>query len=276
MENIINKFSLVIHEYLNHMKQSVLLKTIDNSEYIVIIGLNSIIHVFKIVLQNVQSVETAYYYCQKAYYCYLEYIEQMNNTNLLHNLNNLDAIIFVYKKTMDDIHNTTTIALQSSVSNMMSINNKETNTLIMDSDLIFFSVSNLSMMAKTILFQQTEINEKGVPIDNICKIADTYLDKYLSLIHNEEKYGFGEITIYMQNIQDKIQMNHIQYMNYLKEGLKVLKKMKKDKTFPTESSIRNKYLSICSQEDTVIKLQNLIEHEKYGLFVKEVYGFLPV
>ena len=44
MENIVHKFTLIIHEYLNHAKQSIPLKTIDNSHYIITIGLNAIIH----------------------------------------------------------------------------------------------------------------------------------------------------------------------------------------------------------------------------------------
>ena len=99
-EEIVQKYILIIKEYLYHMMQSQTLKTIDNSTYIIIIGLNTIIHVFKIMLSTTKDIDKTYIQCQKAYYCYLEYIEQMNKTNFLHNLNNLNAILFVYKKTV--------------------------------------------------------------------------------------------------------------------------------------------------------------------------------
>jgi len=99
-EEIVHKYILIIKEYLQHMMQSQILKTIDNSTYIIVIGLNTIIHVFKIILSTTKNIDKTYIRCQKAYYCYLEYIEQMNKTNFLHNLNNLNAILFVYKKTV--------------------------------------------------------------------------------------------------------------------------------------------------------------------------------
>jgi len=99
-EEIVHKYILIIKEYLQHMMQSQTLKTIDNSTYIIVIGLNTIIHVFKIMLSTTKDIDKTYIQCQKAYYCYLEYIEQMNKTNFLHNLNNLNAILFVYKKTV--------------------------------------------------------------------------------------------------------------------------------------------------------------------------------
>ena len=99
-EEIVHKYILIIKEYLQHMMQSHTLKTIDNSTYIIVIGLNTIIHVFKIILSTTKDIDKTYIQCQKAYYCYLEYIEQMNKTNFLHNLNNLNAILFVYKKTV--------------------------------------------------------------------------------------------------------------------------------------------------------------------------------
>lgn len=100
-EQIIHFFCLIVKEYFQNMMQSELLNTIQNSTYIVLIGLNTIVHIFKITLQRTMNIELTCYHCQKAYYCYLEYVEQMNKTNLLHNLNNLDAIMFVYKKSLD-------------------------------------------------------------------------------------------------------------------------------------------------------------------------------
>ena len=101
-EIIIYKYIELLNEYLQHMKQSELLQNIPNSTYIICIGLNSIIHIFKIILQTTKNIDETYCHCQKSYYCYLEYIEQMNKTFTLHNLNNLDAIVFIYKNSLAD------------------------------------------------------------------------------------------------------------------------------------------------------------------------------
>jgi hypothetical protein len=129
-EFILYNFPKILNEYLNHMKQSELLRTIPNSTYIICIGINSIIHIFKIVLIKTKNMDTTIYFCQKAYYGYLEYIEQMNKTQLLHNLKFLDAITFIYKNVLNDIYSSQTnqnITSTSFFSNSSNIQNKVVN-----------------------------------------------------------------------------------------------------------------------------------------------------
>ena len=102
---IIHIFNDLLNDYLNHMNQSELLKNIPNSNYIVCLGINSIIHIFKIFLNRTKNINTTYFHCQKAFYCYLEYIEQLNKLNLIHNLKFFNAISFIYKNTFTELDN---------------------------------------------------------------------------------------------------------------------------------------------------------------------------
>ena len=101
--NIITKYILLLNEYMQHMVKSELLKNINNSDYIIFVGLHSIIHIFKISFINTNNINTTYYNCQKGYFCYLEYIEQINKSNLIHSLNIIDSITFIYKNSLNDI-----------------------------------------------------------------------------------------------------------------------------------------------------------------------------
>ena len=92
-KNIIyQKFTNMIKEYLKMVENTEFIKNVDNSKYIINIGLNTIIHVFKIILIKTTNIDLAYYYSQKSYYCYLEYVEQMNTTSLIHNLNKSEMV----------------------------------------------------------------------------------------------------------------------------------------------------------------------------------------
>ena len=84
---------------------------------------------------------------------------------------------------------------------------------------------------------------------------------------------YSDLTLYLQYIQEKTEMNHSQYMHYLKEVLKILKKMKKNNTLPTKETIRDKYIEILVKDESIQRLNNMIEQNKFSSFVKEVFLF---
>ena len=51
-------------------------------------------------------LELSFYHTQKAYYFYIEYIEQISDDNITFlQLTSRDAILFVYKKTIFELNN---------------------------------------------------------------------------------------------------------------------------------------------------------------------------
>jgi hypothetical protein len=63
-------------------------------------------HVFSVIFYYTKNLELTFYHSQKAYYYYVEFIEQISDDNLtLLQLSSRDAILFVYKKTIFDINN---------------------------------------------------------------------------------------------------------------------------------------------------------------------------
>jgi hypothetical protein len=287
IENIIYNYALVIDEYFQHMIQSEILKSIENSTYILCIGLNTIIHIYKIVLINTNNIENAYKYCQKAYYCFLEYIEQMNKTNLLHNLNNSDAIIFVYKKTIGNavsisIKNTDETSSEEKEEQRaradsfsmtspfyMDILNKN---IVIKNVNLYHIIENISIITKTLLFfTDTLFYESGehkiiknITIHEIYDIANKHLKRFLLLSLNETKEDIIEIYTYVQYIQEKIKMNSNEYDNFLKELYKSIKiNIKQNKKI---DDLKYKYLELCIEENISI-IQTLLNNKKYNEIV---------
>jgi hypothetical protein len=98
VQELVAKQNSLLYEYL-HL---ILEKT--KKTFILIRGFETICHVFNMVLHASKNVDLAYYHGQKAYYFYVEFIEQItHDQNVYLNLSSRDAVLFVYKKTIYDI-----------------------------------------------------------------------------------------------------------------------------------------------------------------------------
>jgi hypothetical protein len=69
-------------------------------------GIETLLHVFSIIFYYTKNLELTFYHTQKAYYFYIEFIEQISDDNVTFlQLSSRDAVMFVYKKTIFDINN---------------------------------------------------------------------------------------------------------------------------------------------------------------------------
>ena len=97
----------IIYEYLDNMKNSDFFTKLENNDFLMSIGFRMMIHIFQLNYIHSKNINDVYLNCQKAYYYYLEYLEQMYSTNMCQDLNHLDAILFVYSKTLIKYENDT-------------------------------------------------------------------------------------------------------------------------------------------------------------------------
>jgi hypothetical protein len=73
-------------------------------KFILIRGIDTIKNVFINILYYTKNVELTYYHCQKSYYYYNEFIEQITDEkNMFLQLTSRDATTYVYKKTIYEI-----------------------------------------------------------------------------------------------------------------------------------------------------------------------------
>ena len=237
---LIDKYILVLLEYIHLIDTSEIIRGLDNSTTVFQIGLHAIAHIYKLTYYITQNVETAGCYTQKGVYCYLEYIEQMNRTNSLHNLNNMDAVLFVYEKTLAEIYTpvgkrTNTSHEQNMFTNIVSLNHPETrehNWKVI--------LENLSNITQTVLW----IDNTDISYLERLNLTHEYLPKYLNIYAEVSGPETLEIIKYMLHIQDKLRFTTPEYIEFLDVFYKTYKKMAKHFTTSTSSCVVDKCLYI--------------------------------
>jgi hypothetical protein len=207
---ILEAYVNLINEYYAALSESPVMKELDFPTSSVHIGINAIHRVFEIVLIKTKSIEKTYYYAQKAYYYYLEYIEQIYRANLSQNLNHMDIILFVYKKTIFDLYDGDNNDSSHTLSNIMTLNN---NTLVIDENE-WRSILLKVIRMTNVLFHWENNN---FTFYDRYEISTKYLHRIIKKID-----GMDTTLQYLEIIQEKMNMERKVYENLLDELLKML------------------------------------------------------
>jgi len=102
---ILDKCILLITEYFIYLDEKVNVKNKPYFNYIFMRGLDTIMHVFEGMLIHTKNVDLSVYHSQKAFYFYVEFIEQIMDTqNSFLKLSSRDAALFVYKRTLFEVY----------------------------------------------------------------------------------------------------------------------------------------------------------------------------
>lgn len=105
-KEVLQKFCGLINEYLFHITENIIIQNHEYYIFIVLRGLNTIKHIFNILLLYTKNLELTIYHTKKAYLFYVEFIGQIREDNNSYlQLNSKDATLFVYKKTIFEINN---------------------------------------------------------------------------------------------------------------------------------------------------------------------------
>ena len=101
---IVNEFANIIEEYLKNVIESFIVNNSDYYKYLVIRGLETIKHCFKILYLYSKNLQLTIANCKKALCYYIEFIGQIGeDSNSYLQLTSKDAALFVYKKILFDI-----------------------------------------------------------------------------------------------------------------------------------------------------------------------------
>ena len=238
---IVDAYVLVLHEYFQYMRK---IRSWENYLHILYVGLNTIIHVFTKAYCHTKNIDNTYMCCQKAYICYLEYVEQMNTTHSLHNLDTSDAVLFVYRISMEDVDD-----------------QRSDFTHPLDNPPL---IKDIYFITKCILFY----TEDAVTDDDITVLLQTHLKPFLLLQMPIQIYN------YIFDIQCKLKMNRRQYDKYLHEVYKKFRKMRKWGVIcPDKILLHESYLHKCFAEDNYKKMCGYVSNEKYHLLVSFLFDF---
>lgn len=102
---LFSQYINILNEYLLSFSKSTTCSKLGNDrQYLLINGLNTLTHIFNIVLQQTANYNLALERMQQGIDYYIPFIEQMKE-NILQDLNisSNSASIFVYKKTIGDM-----------------------------------------------------------------------------------------------------------------------------------------------------------------------------
>lgn len=104
IKEVLEKYILLVNDYMILISEKIYIKKTNYYKYIFIRGLDTITSVFKFILFYTKNVDLTYYHSQKAFYFFVEFIEQISNDqNTFLQLSSREACMFVYKKTIYEI-----------------------------------------------------------------------------------------------------------------------------------------------------------------------------
>jgi len=207
---ILEIYSNLIKEYYSALNNSDVMNELNFPISSTYNGISIIYRVFEIALIKTKSIEKTYYYSKKAYYYYLEYIEQLNRANLSQNMNNMDIMLFVYKKTIFDMCDGETDDSSSTLSNIMTLNN---DILVFDEKEIRILLSKVIKMTNILFYW----DNSHIDFYNRYELSTKYLHRFIN------KIDVSDTTLqYLELIQEKLNMKYNTYENLLIELLKKL------------------------------------------------------
>jgi len=256
---MITKYILLIKEFFDLVNQSETIKNLNQPSITIDIGINVMNRVFEYVIMKVGSINIAYYYSQKSYYYYLEYMEQINNTDILNNLNHIDAVLFIYKKTIFDINNDSdnneSTESVNSIQNIMSLNDELVNDF---GKPLLQEFKKISTFIKTVFhFDNTNISFEQHY--QLCNFLNRYLQK-LEVIET--------VTFILEIFQTKLLISSEKYLEFVKDFLLKLEMTKKPFAFKTTDE----------RNDTILKKfyigENNVIQKFHDLSSKEIVALL--
>lgn len=212
----------VTHTYISILKEFVTLinesKHCDSPNNLIItmfIGMNAIHRVFEYILIKTKNIEKVCYYSKKTYYYYLEYMEQIYSSNLHQNLNQMDAMLFVYKKTIFDLYDGENEDTFGTMTNIIASNGEIMN---IDDDNVQNMLKKISKIMNT-LFYWENTDFTFYERKELCNYLDFFMKKCFSV---------PQIVQFLEILQKKITMKYPEYLLLLKELFDLNeKKMKK-------------------------------------------------
>ena len=203
--NIITRYIGLIREFFEEVQKSVNILQSASHVHSLMVGVSVIHRVFEHVLFKTQNVENAYYYSQKTYAYYLEYMEQVIASQLSGNLNHMDAVLFIYNKTIFELENPPV----DTMANILSLGEKswtadpratkEFFALLFNSLTVFFywDNQNITLSDRIELCKETLypflIHADTMPITI----------RYIEILQEKTQMGISDYTALLQEILHK-------------------------------------------------------------------------
>lgn len=214
---IFTKYIGVVTEYFIQCSDMIHIPNETYYRYVINKGLETITHVFKMLLLYTKNLQLTYYHCQKSFYYYVEFISQIgdNNHSFLQ-LNSKDATLFVYKKTIYELNQDFRKTFSSTTQENTIMNNVELLIRIYNR-MLNDKIEHLSLQNLNILTIDKDAIKLAQIILNLSLFGDetVYLEKLQIINHFDEIIDWGNknkqlyMDIFIKKIK-KIDVNIVQ------------------------------------------------------------------
>lgn len=206
----------------------------NDTEYdcMLYIGINIIHRVYEYVLFKLENLKSSQYYSQKAYVYFIEYMEQMYMNGLSQHINHNEAILFIYKKTIFELHNET----MDTMTNIITLNND-----IFNKQCIKY-IKNIFIFTNCLFYW----NNSLITTSNRICICNKYL---LSFIQNINIDNILLTIEYLEFIRNKNQLRYDTYCLLLDE---ICNLYKSHTTIPKITNINDHLLIKFYIDDTYL------------------------
>lgn len=183
----LSKYMAIINEFVHQIDANIKLSNKEYKKFIIIKGLETLLHVFKIILLYTKNLELTFYNSKKALYYYIEFISQIGEeTHEFLKLTPKDAILFVYKKTIFTIN-------ENHIKNFKSLKN----------DILKIEIfENLTSLHLKIFLNKLDLH------DELTNIADLFQEtlKFVQLLINIVNNNSLSLTNSKLNILQKLSL----------------------------------------------------------------------
>lgn len=238
-EEILTKIEKIIVDYTMLYIERIRINNRSEWNYIFQKGLETITNSFKLIYYYTKNINLTCYNCQKSYYVYIEYIEQINNSNVSYlKLTPTDAVICAYKQ------------------NIYKFNDKYREKMMPPDENdahLLDRVDNIANTYKNMMSYIVHTTELSKLFNNdfIKEIMDEY-----KTIKNEitNETNIDMINAFVVVIIEKNVINR-EFINLISEFLKKIKQKK----YKNHLSIIKNNIQICKKNDN-INSSNIIEH----------------
>jgi hypothetical protein len=251
LNNLSEKYVILLTDYLVHVSEN--LKTFKNnsySDYIILKGIETFTNVFNNLLFYTKNLNVSFYNTQRAYYLYVEFIGQITEEhNSYLQLSPKDATIYVYKKTIYELHND----LKKNVTVTTSENDLlETNNIVCE---IYRTICSFIIE-----------NYKSQLLSNPENIKDFILNLDKFIVFREKKY-FSLVMYILENICDISKYNNYSYSfdfykSIVEELFVFLNKTDYKKIFGEKFGENSEQKSEQKYEEKILKIKERITELK--------------
>ena len=229
--DVMKKYISLIKEYLVLCGEAVFMKNEGYYKYILSRGINSMEHVFLMLLLYTRNLDLTCHHCQKSSYYYVEFIGQIGDDN--HSclqLNSKDACLFVYKKTIFEIDqnyrkefNLKSLDIKlSNIEQLIKTYNYNLSLIIQDTDFASMTSSETNNMVIDNFIEsiEVELNKTMNGLYGLSGSDDELNSKYKLVKYFSEMLGIRgkERAQYLDFFIKKIKKNNISF-EILKERL---------------------------------------------------------